>query len=209
MDLKICGVCEPDDLRYCSDLGVPYVGLNLIERSPRYLSLDDATKLWSTASVDVTLRCKPVLIAEPMSPAAAKRLSLMWSNAFGSLPILQIHMSSPKSISVPFRELFAEIWFASSVTSSQDVEHLQALGGDLTLYDGPSPGSGAGFDWSLIVKKPAQGRWGLAGGINPSNILNAVSLRPHLIDISSGVERVFRKKDHAKIKMIWDNVRHR
>ena len=60
------------------------------------------------------------------------------------------------------------------------------------------------FDWSLAAE--FQKRIGgkpliLSGGLNPENVAKAIELvQPYAVDVSSGVESVPGKKDHAKLR---------
>jgi len=48
----------------------------------------------------------------------------------------------------------------------------------------------------------------LAGGINPDNAADAVKLGVYGIDVCSGIEAEPGKKDHRKMKQLFDNIRH-
>jgi phosphoribosylanthranilate isomerase len=76
---------------------------------------------------------------------------------------------------------------------------------DFWLYDGAVGGAGKRFDWSKItdISKP----WFLAGGINASNIDEAIAMSPYCIDIASGAEDRAGRKDAKKMKILIDRVR--
>lgn len=68
-------------------------------------------------------------------------------------------------------------------------------------------GSGKVFDWSLIPESLAP-RLVLSGGLNVQNATDAVQrIRPHAVDISSGVEQAKGIKDIAKIRAFIAAVR--
>ena len=61
------------------------------------------------------------------------------------------------------------------------------------LLDGAAPGyggGGVGFDWSLVARLSDAGVPVLvAGGLNPSNVQQAVrATKPYGVDVASGVE---------------------
>ena len=69
-------------------------------------------------------------------------------------------------------------------------------------------GTGLQLDWDLLAKERSAGRFDdwppiiLAGGLNPTNITEAIRLtNPAGVDVSSGVESTPGCKDHAKIEM--------
>ena len=81
---------------------------------------------------------------------------------------------------------------------------------DAVLLDTYTPerygGTGLTFDWNIIghIGK----RVFLAGGITPENAAAAVSLGVYGIDVCSGMEVSPGRKDHGKMKALFDNIRH-
>jgi len=77
----------------------------------------------------------------------------------------------------------------------------------LPLFD-PGAGDGASWAWEALTERPAGIRFGLAGGLTPGNVADAVrTVRPHLVDVSSGVESELGIKDPAKVRALVDAVR--
>jgi phosphoribosylanthranilate isomerase len=73
---------------------------------------------------------------------------------------------------------------------------------DIVLVDGPNPGSGKVFDWSLAERVPPGVRLLLAGGLHHQNVAEAIAaLRPWGVDVSSGVERSAGQKDPTKVRL--------
>lgn len=75
---------------------------------------------------------------------------------------------------------------------------------DRVLLDAPASalpgGNGTAFDWSLLAGWQAPLAWGLAGGLTPANVAEAIRLTgAPLVDTSSGVERGPGIKDVDKI----------
>ena len=71
------------------------------------------------------------------------------------------------------------------------------------LLDGHTPGQAGGqglsFDWSQALPETGPPLI-LAGGLNPGNVAQAISLtRPYGVDVSSGVESAPGVKDQAKL----------
>ena len=69
-------------------------------------------------------------------------------------------------------------------------------GGGLDLVRRQDPkgalpgGMGLAFDWSLLAGYRGALPWGLAGGLNPTNVAEAIARTgAPLVDTSSGVER--------------------
>ena len=78
---------------------------------------------------------------------------------------------------------------------------------DLLLFDAKTPkgaaltgGMGLSFDWSLVAHWKGPIAWGLAGGLVPENVAEAVRLTgAPLVDTASGVESAPGVKDPDKI----------
>lgn len=92
------------------------------------------------------------------------------------------------------------------VTSESDMKNAQGYEADYILFDSPKEkfhgGNGKTFSWELLGHMPKELRKKtiLAGGLNALNIEEAIrTVRPYMIDVSSGVE-IEGKKDVEKIK---------
>jgi phosphoribosylanthranilate isomerase len=69
-------------------------------------------------------------------------------------------------------------------------------------------GTGKRFDWSLLAHYERSKPFFLSGGINPDNVVAAVTLvRPDAIDLASGVESAPGIKDHDKVARLFERVR--
>jgi phosphoribosylanthranilate isomerase len=82
----------------------------------------------------------------------------------------------------------------------------------MLLFDAPAQslpgGTGTRFDWSLLADYRHKLPWGLAGGITPVNVGEALRLtRASLVDTSSGVESAPGVKDVDKIAAFCKAVR--
>ena len=92
------------------------------------------------------------------------------------------------------------------VTSESDMKNAQGYEADYILFDSPKEkfhgGNGKTFSWELLghIPKELQKKTILAGGLNALNIEEAIrTVRPYMVDVSSGVETE-GKKDVEKIK---------
>jgi phosphoribosylanthranilate isomerase len=104
-----------------------------------------------------------------------------------------------------------EIWKALSVRQVEEVlQGVDAYAGvvDGILLDGWHPrqrgGTGATFSWKDVAKVRGRFPDGLrlvaAGGLNPGNVEEAARvLKPHVVDVSSGVEAAPGVKSAEKI----------
>jgi len=77
-----------------------------------------------------------------------------------------------------------------------------------TYVAGTKGGTGEVFNWSIIEKLQLQRPVLLAGGLEPSNIRQAIdSSSPYCLDVNSGVEVSPGVKDHQKIAQAMSIVR--
>jgi len=99
---------------------------------------------------------------------------------------------------------------AIRVKEQSDIDRAESYFTDAVLLDTFDPqkygGTGLTFDWNIIghITK----RVFLAGGINPDNVAQALKLGIYGIDVCSGIEAQPGKKDHQKMRKLFDNIRH-
>jgi phosphoribosylanthranilate isomerase len=68
------------------------------------------------------------------------------------------------------------------------------------LFEGPVSGIGETADWSKAAALARRTQLILAGGLNPSNVADAIKrVKPFGVDVSSGVESSPGVKDAQKI----------
>lgn len=198
--IKICGVTTPAILDAVIAARADHVGFVFFARSPRHLGPADGAALSARAEgriarVGLFVDADDATIAEA---AAAARLDA-----------LQLHGDeSPERAAQLRARLGLPVWKAVAVASAADVERAAAYAGaaDLVLFDAKTPkgtlpgGMGLAFDWSLLAAWKNRAPWGLAGGLNPGNVAEAVRLTgAPLVDTSSGVETAPGVKDAALV----------
>ena len=198
--IKICGVTTPDALDAAVAARADHVGFVFFPPSPRNLAPRDAAPLAARAAdriarVGLFVDADDAAIAEAVSAAR--------------LEALQLHGKETPARAAELRARFRlPVWKAVAVASAADVERAAAWVGavDLVLFDAKTPkgtlpgGMGLAFDWSLLAGWKNRAPWGLAGGLNPTNVAEAVSRTgAPLVDTSSGVESAPGIKDPALI----------
>lgn len=69
------------------------------------------------------------------------------------------------------------------------LDRAEDFAADAILLDSPQPGSGKVFDWTIAENRPMDARVILAGGLDATNVREAIGrVRPWGVDVSSGVE---------------------
>ena len=194
--LKICGLTTPETLDAAIAARAEWFGVMFVERSPRYAALDVAAELGQRAAgrigrVGVFLDAGDAAIAEAV--VAAK------------LDVLQLHgAETPQRCAALRARHGLPVWKVLSVSAGPDLDRAYDYVGaaDLVLLDAKTPkgalpgGLGLTFDWNLLADWRAPLPWGLAGGLNPGNVAEAVRITgAPLIDASSGLETALGVKD--------------
>ncbi|WP_126172716.1 phosphoribosylanthranilate isomerase [Altericroceibacterium xinjiangense] len=198
--IKICGIAAPDALDAAIAARAEHVGFVFFERSPRNVSIQDAARLAQRAAGRIG---KVGLFVDADDAAIADGV------AAGQLDAIQLHGTETPQRAAHVKAQFGlPVWKALSVATAADVERAEMYRGaaDMVLFDAKTPkgtlpgGMGLVFDWTLLSAYRGALPWGLAGGLNPENVAEAVRrTRALLVDCSSGVESEPGRKDIDKI----------
>ena len=199
MKLKICGINDIDILQHACEAGLDFVGFIKVNESPRNISNNFLASLERFNFLSTT----PVFVFVNPSVDEVKKITSNFENA-----ILQFHGDEEDSFCRQFDQLF---WKTIRVKDSQSLEAINDFpSADAILLETFSQdaygGTGKVFDWGLLEKISVQRKFVLAGGINPKNIKEAVSVDPWCIDVNSGVESSVALKDKALMDEIIKNI---
>ena len=200
MKLKICGICDMDILQYACETGVDFVGFIMANESPRKIS-DNFLASLRNFNFHSTL---PVFVFVNPSVEEVTKITTCIEN-----PILQFHGDEEDSFCQQFNQSF---WKTIRVKDSQSLIKIDDFpSADAILLETFSKdtygGTGKVFDWSLLKKISLEKKFVLAGGINPENIKEAVSMNPWCIDVNSGVESSLALKDKTLMNKILKNFK--
>ena len=209
--IKICGISTTPALDAVVAARADYAGFVFFPKSPRHVTLEQAAALGTAAQGRIT-RVGLFVDADDATLAEAV--------AAAKLDVLQLHGEESAERAAQLRARFGlPVWKALPVAKAEDVARAQAYHGavDLVLFDAKTPkgtlpgGMGLAFDWSLVADFKAGGfpaGWGLAGGINPANVAQAIARTgAPLVDCSSGVESAPGVKNAEKIAAFCAAVR--
>lgn len=135
----------------------------------------------------------------------------MLAEALAAVPLdaLQLHGAEcPERVAQVRARFGRPVWKAVAIAAPGDVEKAAAYAeaADFLLFDARTPrgmlpgGMGLTFDWSLLAAWKDRTPWGLAGGLDPNNVAEAIAVTgTRMVDVSSGVERAPGVKDTGKI----------
>ncbi len=206
--IKICGISTRQALDAAIRARADHVGLNFYPQSPRYVAPARAAELAPQAvgqigRVGVFVDADDAAIGDALTAAG--------------LDAIQLHGSESPERAAQVRARFGRpVWKVISVATADDVTRADFFAGaaDLILFDARTPkgslpgGMGLAFDWGLVAGWKGPLPWGLAGGLTPDNVAEAVRLTgAPLVDTSSGVESAPGRKDVDKIAAFCKAVR--
>ena len=204
--IKICGLKDEVTVDAAAKAGATHIGLNLYEKSPRYVPMEKAAAL----RMRVPASLKVVLLLVNAEPGlTAKAIEIVKPD------ILQFHGSETAMWLRTLKSTVdIEIWKAFGVQNAASLKNADEYvdAADLILFDAPAQalpgGTGMRFDWSLLTEHKHKLPWGLAGGLTPNNVKEALrQTRAQLVDTSSGVESAPGIKDVDKIAAFCQAVR--
>ncbi|KRB84622.1 phosphoribosylanthranilate isomerase [Noviherbaspirillum sp. Root189] len=209
--IKICGITRPEDLRAAIASGADAIGLVFYAKSPRHVTAEDAASLLSAVPPFVT-SVGLFVNASPEEVAATVRTAPVSLLQFHGDESMEQCCAAAEIVNRPF---LRAVRMKPDMTGADllEYEHSYRAASKLfagILLDAFVEGYGGGgkvFDWSLIPKELAP-RVVLSGGLSVQNATEAVlQVRPHAVDVSSGVEQAKGIKDPAKIREFIDAVR--
>lgn len=204
--VKICGLKDAENLEVACASGVNYVGFVFYPKSARHINFDTARFLIklvpsSVQSVGLFVDPDDVLLTESLKAAP--------------FDIIQLHGAETPQRVKEIKELTERpVMKALRVSDKNDVALAESYEptADWLLFDtkvkGQHGGTGQSFDWSLLQGKTFKKPWMLSGGLNATNVKQALSLlKPDAIDVSSGVETAPGLKNPAKIREFISTVK--
>ena len=211
--MKICGLSTPESVDAALQGGATHLGFIFFAKSPRNVSVEQAAPLASRAqnakTVAVTVNADDAYledIVKTMKP-----------------DILQLHGSETTQRVAELKQRYGlPVIKALSIRDSTDLNKIATYADcvDMLLLDAKPPagsdlpgGNGVSFDWSILNDLHGDIPILLSGGIDKSNIDEAIAVVQDSgngitgLDLSSGVESAPGVKDIAKIDEILASVR--
>lgn len=200
-EVKVCGLMRHEDAAVAAQAGARWLGVILAPGYRRSVTADDARVIlrsFQARRVGVFVDADE-LILRSVAEAA-------------EVDVLQLHGDEPPELAARMRAAGWEVWKAVRARDADDFSAAVARYAgsvDALLVDGYSPdsrgGAGVRFDWEAVAARrgelPDEMRLIAAGGLRPENVADAVRiLRPHAVDVSSGVEAAPGRKDPQAVR---------
>ena len=194
--VKVCGITNYVDAVNAVDLGADYLGFNFFKKSPRHIKSS-----------------KAAIIIKKL-PKKVKTVGIFVNESIGKINNI-VDICNIDIIQLSGDE---NMEFISDLKKSSNKKIIKTLRigkkiflekifspiADYIMLDsykkGVYGGTGTKFDWS-IAKKLNKKRLFLSGGLNPVNVKQAIyEVNPYCVDVCSGVEKSYGKKDFKKMK---------
>ena len=196
---KICGITRLEDALAAARLGADWLGFNFWPRSRRYLPPAAAAEIIRALPPGVT----PVGVF--VDPTAAELAEAVRASGVRAA---QLHGDEPPALCAAAP---VPVVKGIRVTDARSLAALAAYEVAGFLLDSATPGyggSGTVFDWSVAAEAAASVPLWLAGGLTPENVGEAVRrVRPHGVDVASGVESSPGVKDVALMEAFIRNAK--
>jgi len=197
--VKICGLTNYRDAAAAVDMGADLLGFNFYPGSPRFVKLEQAAQIINKLPAFIHVAGVFVNASLDQIKEAISECNLDW---------VQLHGDESPEFCESLLSINVRTMKAIRVKDQEDIERAESFFTDAVLLDAFDPekygGTGLTFDWNIIghINK----RIFLAGGINPDNVAAAIGLGVYGIDVCSGIEARPGKKDHRKMKKLFENI---
>ena len=200
VQVKICGITNVEDAQIAIDLGADMLGFNFYKKSPRYIKPKAAEKIvLALPSFVETVGLFVDSSIDEIRDIGSHRW-LNWVQLHGDQDVKFCEDLS-SSLSV-------KIMKAIRIRTAEDIKKIDEFHTDAILLDAWDDkkygGTGKQFDWSFLNQTRLD--YFLGGGVNAGNIDKALELGVFGVDICSGVESEPGKKDHKKMKEVFDKI---
>ena len=199
--VKICGITNYDDAAMAAGLGADALGF-IFASSPRKIDTDKAMEIIKklppfikSVGVFVNENIKKVIdIAE-----------------YCGLDIVQLHgEESPDACRRLMPRTIKSLRIKDNCTPEDYLEYKGSVKAFLldTYSEKAMGGTGKTFNWDIALNFKKLGvPIILAGGLNPSNIREAIEkVKPYAVDIGSGLEERPGKKDHSLMINFFEEI---
>lgn len=194
--VKICGIMNPDDAAAAVGAGADAVGFVLYRKSPRYVEPQMVKAIVASlpplvVPVGVFVNEEPKVVRDLMDSCGLALAQLHGDESAAYCETLGRPVI--KAIGIKDR--------ASLLALAEYKGRAQVRG---LLLDAFAPdtygGTGQTINWTIAAEIAKSMTVILAGGLTPENVAAAVAaVRPHAVDVSSGVETSPGQKDHGRI----------
>jgi len=204
--VKICGITSPSDAALAVEAGADALGFVFWFMSPR--KVDPARAAAIARDLPESVLRIGVFVDRP------REEMVEIADAVG-LDLLQLHGDEPpEALAELSRPVLKAVRVGPGFAAEESLRYSRCAAGLVvdTRLPGETQmpgGTGVPFDWSLVKDLAARVPFlMLAGGLSPLNVAEGIrAVRPHAVDVSSGVEALPGRKDPAKVRAFVEAAR--
>jgi len=203
VQIKICGITKTKDARACAELGAQLIGLNFYPQSPRYIKPSVGREIVEslpaeTEAVGVFVDGNAEEIRETAKTARVRCVQLHGNFSPEIAHELASEFRVIRVFSTDARFRPEDVSLFPDCDVLIDAHHPDLRGGTGRKCNWPAARATLAFARFLI----------LSGGLNTQNVGRAIAaVRPHAVDVCSGVERTPGVKDHRAVENFVAAVR--
>ena len=208
MITKICGIKKEDTLICCEDNSVDFFGMIFYPKSPRNISIEDASNL-QKKSENLNINGVGVFVNKNINEIEdiIKKVRLKY---------VQLHGSEDEEYIKTLKRIGVKVIKSISISNINDLRNISNYNSsDYFLFDykpinNELPGGNAkSFDWNILKNLNTNKPWFLSGGISIENIHEILNdINPFGVDLSSGVEKELGIKDNHIINNFIDKLKN-
>jgi phosphoribosylanthranilate isomerase len=203
MKVKLCGFTDEKSVAAAIAQKCDFLGFVFYNKSPRFILPENAKIISAQVSPSIA---KVAVMVDPDFEFLEK-VSQKFAPDF-----FQFHGKETPEFLQKTREKFPKIKIikAFQISEAKDLQQVKNFENcaDLFLFDGKNAGSGEKFDWKILQNFVCEKDWFLSGGLNISNIDEALRITgAKLIDISSGIEKIRGEKSAELIAELMEKCR--
>ena len=208
--VKICGLTRAPDVRAAIDAGADAIGI-VFDRGPRKVGFSTAVELLAEAQGASIERVAVVGTAGAEERASIAALGFDLIQAVAT-PERGSHSNDLIPVFFDSDDLEERVsrWRETQYSKDQPDCALQAgsLRGTINIDGAGGGGTGTRADWTRVTRVGRAGAITLSGGLKADNLEQALRMvRPHAVDVSSGVEVSAGRKDAQKMLAFVQEVR--
>lgn len=207
---KICGLSTEETVKAALDEGASYIGFVFYPPSPRNIEPETAAKLAAIVGGNVLLVGVFVNPDDALLTNVLKNVELDYIQLHGNETIERVQYIQNR-----FKIMVIKAISVASISDIARAKEYERIA-DMLLFDAKAPtdlenalpgGNGLEFDWNLISGKTWNIPWMLSGGLDATNVNEAIKISgAEIVDISSGVEISPGNKDINKINAFMKAV---
>jgi phosphoribosylanthranilate isomerase len=199
VEIKICGITNLTDALDAIECGADALGFNLFPGSSRFVEINIAGEWIAKLPSDIR---KVAVMVDPTLAEAIRTAQ------FPFIDSLQLHGNESAEFCSELAKRGVSFTKALPMRDEMSLRQPCRFSTESILLDSGRAesfgGSGQTFPWSLarrFIEAHPEFQVILAGGLTPENVAEAIGLvRPAGVDVTSGVEAGFGRKDRRLLE---------